>query len=181
MADIPDAATKDKLKQAQGSAYSDSLNYLGTIVDYHDSTEVDNYIITLAAEESEGMYYAGGDSDEITWHAPDKQLNQHLEIAVQDKDDKRFIPQLDITAELFDDEQQSLGSKPCPFLWHPYIFHYGSMWDIPGEGTYSVTVTIKRPNFGRHDEVLGKRYLEDAQVTFENVKLSPSREPNGPE
>jgi hypothetical protein len=181
MPTIPDAQTKDTLKQAQGSAYSDALDYLATIVDYSSSTTVDDYIITLAAEESEGMYYKSENSDEISWHPPAKDKNQHLEIVVQDKDDKRFIPELDITAELFDDQQNSLGVKSCPFLWHPYIFHYGSMWHLADEGTYSVKVLIKRPEFGRHDEVLGKRYLHDVAVTFDNIQLSPSREAHGPE
>jgi hypothetical protein len=181
MANIPDAQTKDTLKQAQGNAYTDALNYLAKIVDYSDSTIIDDYIITLAAEESEGMYYESEDSDKITWHTPDKDQNQHIEIVVQDKDDKRFLPELEITAEVIDGEQNSMGVKSCPFLWHPYIFHYGSMWNLSGKGTYSVKLTIKRPKFGRHDEVFGKRYLRDVAVTFDNVQITPSREAHGAE
>lgn len=181
MPNIPDAQTKDKLKQAQGQSYTDALNYLASIVDFSDSKSVDDYIITLAAEESEGLYFDVDNSGTISWQAPAKDQNQHIEIVVQDKDDHRFIPQLEITAELFDANGTSLGAKACPFLWHPYIFHYGSMWHIPAKGSYSVEITIKKPAFGRHDEVLGKRYLSDVTIRFDGVSLSPSREVDGPE
>ena len=29
-----------------------------------------------------------------------------------------------------------------PFLWHPYLYHYGTNAKVPGEGPYTVRVRI---------------------------------------
>lgn len=181
MTHIPDEETKETLKKSQGDAYADALEYLSGIVDYSDSKFAGDYKITLAAEEAEGLYFDADGSGKISWQPPTDEQNQHIEIVVQDKDDHRFIPSLVITAEVFDERGESLGIEPCPFLWHPYIFHYGSMWTLPSDGKYTVIITIKKPVFGRHDEILGKRYLNDEVVTFEGVELNLDRETSGPE
>ena len=108
MVSIPDEKAKKKLKIAQGNAFSDSLNYLSEIVEYSESSETDDYIVTLAAEEAEGLYYfSDKDSGSLSWHPPGKDANQHLEVVVQDKDDKRFLPNLEIQVELFDETGSS--------------------------------------------------------------------------
>jgi hypothetical protein len=65
-----------------------------------------------------------------------------------------------------------------PFLWHPYLYHYGTNAKVPGEGPYTVRVQIQAPTFMRHDPVNGKRYAEPVRVVFEDRRFTPGRKPS---
>jgi hypothetical protein len=74
-----------------------------------------------------------------------------------------------------------------PFLWHPFLHHYGTNAAVPDEGPYRVSVRIAPAGFVRHDPVNGRRYAEPVEAHFENVGLtigrkpSPDAEPRGAE
>ncbi|MEJ2375786.1 MAG: hypothetical protein P8Y71_10315 [Pseudolabrys sp.] len=69
-----------------------------------------------------------------------------------------------------------VGTHRLPLLWHPYLYHYGRNWKIPGDGTYSLRVRFPAPQFHRHDKKNGDRFPEGADVTFKNVKLETGKE-----
>ena len=59
-----------------------------------------------------------------------------------------------------------------PFIWHPWVYHYGRNWRVAEEGDYTLEISIKAPSFPRHDKKNGQRYADDVDVTFNNVKIS---------
>ena len=65
-----------------------------------------------------------------------------------------------------------------PFLWHPYLYHYGTNARAPGEGLYTVRVRIAAPTFMRHDPCNGKRFAEPVQVAFGDRRFIPDRKPS---
>jgi hypothetical protein len=65
-----------------------------------------------------------------------------------------------------------------PFLWHPYLYHYGTNARVPGEGPYTVRVRIDPPAFMRHDPVNGRRYERPVEVVFEDRGFTPGRKPS---
>ncbi len=73
--------------------------------------------------------------------------------------------------EVLDAEGESVGSHSQPFVWHPWLYHYGRNWQVPGEGEYTLKVNIKAPEFPRHDEKNGERYADDVDVEFEGVQI----------
>ncbi|MGB7786610.1 MAG: iron transporter [Salinimicrobium sp.] len=175
--EIKDNEKKKKLAEDQGKAYSAALDYMKSI-DNHAEKEVDDYIISLASEEAEGTYQLQG--GELKWNTPEKDKNTHLEIVVRDKKDKRFIPGLDIKGKVFDDKDNLIIDTDFPFLWHPFLLHYGAFFKIPKSGKYRVQVEIPAPKFHRHDEIKGKRYGKDVKVDIE-IEMETGREPHGPE
>lgn len=176
---IKDNETKIKLAEQQGSAFQEAVDYLKEIVAGYQEQVVDDYIVTVCAEEAEGMYHL--EDGELTWEDPAEGLNAHLEIIIQDADDKRFIPQLDVVATLYSEDQEMEQEKQHPFLWHPYVFHYGANWKIPKEGNYSVEVKISAPRFHRHDVVKGKKYPRQVTLHFGNLKMETDRKLHAPE
>lgn len=170
--------TKTDVAKAQGIAFSLALNEMKK-QDTHAAKEVDDYIVSMACENAEGMYMFNND-DKLEWQIPGEEKNQHIEIVVQDKEDKRFIPSLEIHCKLSDENKQ-VAEFNIPFVWHPFLYHYGANITIPKEGMYSAEVTIKKPTFGRHDETYGKRYAKDVTVTLGPVSLKPGRKPHGEE
>ncbi len=97
-----------------------------------------------------------------------------MEVAVRDAADGRFIPGLEVTVTLRDQAERELGTAIQPFLWHPWLYHYGRNWQVPREGTYTVRVHIEPPTFHRHDHENGLRYTEPVDVDFD-VEIQPGQ------
>ena len=170
---------KQELALKQGKAYEDALNYMKGLTNA-SSTETGDYIVTFAAEGAEGMYLMQRNLG-LRWIIPNEKENQHLEIAVQDKLDLRFIPELDVKIFLKDKNRKIVSSKKLPFLWHPFLYHYGANVSIPKEGKYDVRVFISGAKFGRHDENKGRKYEKDIKVSIGSVFLKPGKKEYGPE
>jgi hypothetical protein len=99
------------------------------------------------------------------------------QIAVADAADGRFVPGLDIRLTLLEGDRE-LFSTTMPFLWHPYLYHYGTNAKVPGEGPYTVRVRIDPPTWMRHDPVNGRRYERPVDVVFEDRRFTPGRKPS---
>ena len=174
----PQENKKEVLVNKQGEAYQASYNELMN-EDPHSVVKIDDYIVTTSFEKAEGMYMLQTDLS-LRWVVPEEKDNQHIEVIVQDGKDKRFIPYLAVSLRLYQGKIVIVDQQ-VPFIWHPFVFHYGINGHIPEEGEYEPEVTIKMPLFHRHDEVRGKRYGKDVQIKLPRVHLTPGKKPHGPE
>jgi Fe2+ transport protein len=127
------------------------------------------YTVVVAVEDAEGLYLMEG--GHLKWTEPSTE-NAHFEIAVLDAADGRFIPNLDVTATVVDSHGVEIGTYRQPFLWHPWLYHYGRNWTLPNDGEYTIRVHVDTPDFPRHDKVNGCRYTEPIDVEFSNVHIS---------
>lgn len=158
-----------ELAERAGDAYQSALSYMvEEVAVTGDSRETGDYLIAFAQEEAEGMYVLGNGGD-LEWRAPDEE-NCHVEVAVCDADDGRFLPAMNVAVTLLHDDASVAVFEP-EFLWHPGLFHYGANVTLPGDGTYTIRVDVEPPRFGRHDRTNGQLYDEPVQVTFEDVEL----------
>ena len=166
-----DEANEKQLQMAldQGRHYKAALDHMAQ-EEAEDGGEihVGDYIVAYAVEHAEGMYHMQNGA--LEWVEPGDE-NCHIEIAVRDAADQRFIPYLDITVDVLDAEGESVGSHSQPFVWHPWLYHYGRNWQVPGDGEYTLKVNIQAPEFPRHDEKNGERYADDVNVEFEGVQI----------
>ena len=163
-----------ELGKKEGEAYGRILKHMvDEVADGGGEIAQGDYLVAYAFEKAEGMYMPR--DGKLEWVAPERE-NIHIEVAVRDRADGRMIPALDIDVTLIDDAGKEIGTHRQPLLWHPYLYHYGRNWIIPGDGTYSLRVRFPAPQFHRHDKTNGKRFAEGADVTFKNVKLKTGRE-----
>ena len=162
------------LGRAEGEAFTRTLKHmLNDIAEGGGQMEHGDYLISFAFEEAEGMY--APQDGKLEWQPPGE-ANIHIEIAVQDKADGRLIPGLDVDVTVIDANGEEVGTYRTPLLWHPYLYHYGRNWRIPGTGIYTLRVRFPAPRFHRHDKQNGNRFAKGAEVTFENVKLEAGKE-----
>ncbi len=163
-----------ELGRAQGEALTRTLRHMTDEV-AHDGRELraGEYLVAYAVEEAEGMYMPGADG--LDWVEPEGE-NAHIEVAVRDPADGRLIPGLTIEATVFSADGTELGTKPLPLLWHPYLYHYGANWKLPGSGSYTLRVRFDAPSFPRHDKKNGRRFLKGCEVTFEGVKVKAGQD-----
>ena len=157
------------LAKAEGAAYGAALQYL-TMLEASDSGVKDagDYVVAYSIEEAEGLYHMR--DGRLEWHEP-REENCHVEIAVRNAADGRFIPCLTVRATLTDANGASIGSHEMPFLWHPWVYHYGRNWVVPHDGKYRLQVQIEAPAFPRHDRKNGDRFSTAVNVEFAvNIK-----------
>ena len=95
----------------------------------------------------------------------------HVEAAVRDAADGRFVPSLKVTATLVDPNGQEVGTHEQPLIQRPMIYHYGRNWTVPTDGDYTMRVRIEPPTFRRHDEINGRRFKEPVEVEFQPVNI----------
>lgn len=168
-------ATAETLQMAreQGQALEKALQHM-TRKEAHDGGELPagDYLIAYAVENAEGLHELRG--DRLEWIEPQEE-NCHLEVCVRDAADGRFIPALDVTATLIDANGKEVGTHRQPFLWHPWLYHYGRNWKVPGDGEYTLRVRIEPPRFGRHDKINGDRFREPVEATFDGVKIKTGK------
>lgn len=175
----PEEQKQQELADEQGRAYRASYEML-MAEDPHAETDVDDYRVTASFEPAEGMYCPFDDGS-LRWRTPSEGQNQHFEVIVRDREDGRFLPGLDVHLRLLDRSGQPVVETAVPFIWHPFVLHYGIDGRIPGEGDYTAEVSIPSPRFCRHDQVRGKRYTKDVTVRLGPVHLKPGTKPHGPE
>jgi hypothetical protein len=136
----------------------------------HTVKRTGDYIVTLAFETANGKYEPQTDGD-LDWVDPEHFGMLHVEAIIQDRDDKRFIPYLDVVVRIYDKEAKLVTESEAPFEWHPYAYHYGFDTMLPDDGEYSAEVVIKAPSFSRHHTSHGKRYTDDVTIRMGKVDL----------
>ncbi|MFI9008009.1 iron transporter [Actinosynnema sp. NPDC053489] len=160
--------------RAEGAAYRRALEAMreesGAVV-----KQAGEYLVVLVQEDAEGMYELR--DGRLVWQEAPEDANGHLEIAVADAADGRFVPGLDVTVTVSRGGEKVLDTR-LPFLWHPFLHHYGTNFTMAGEGEHDVQVHIDPPTFMRHDPVNGKRFEHPVEVAFLGVPFKPGRKPS---
>ncbi|MCA9856864.1 MAG: iron transporter [Dehalococcoidia bacterium] len=165
------------LAREQGRAYEHALMEMTQKEAHGQQKQVDEYLVGVAVEHAEGTWQrVDGD---LEWKLPDRE-NAHLEVAVRDAADGRFIPGLHVELTVEDEQGKEIGTHEQPFLWHPWLYHYGRNWEIPDSGTYTLRVHVDAPEFGRHDSKNGKRYAKPVDVTFEGISIETGQKRTTP-
>jgi hypothetical protein len=157
-----------RLARAQGEAYGMAVQQMIQVEARGAEQRAGEYLVGYAVEHAEGMYHL--EAGELRWHEPEAE-NVHVEVVVRDGADGRFVPGLTVLATLVDAAGVEVGTHRQPFIWHPWLYHYGRNWRVPGDGEYTLRVRIEAPDFMRHDKVNGKVFAEPAEVEFTNVMI----------
>lgn len=157
------------LARDQGLAYGKALAEMATAeADDGSQVEAGDLLVAYAVEHAEGMYV--WQDGRLKWEDPTDE-NAHIEVVVRDAYDGRFIPGLDVSVTLTAADGTEVGSHEHPFLWHPWLHHYGRNWTVPGSGTYRLAVHVKPAPFMRHDKENGARFTQPVDVEWPSVSI----------
>lgn len=162
-----------KLAKKQGEAFMETVRHMvEDIAERGQTKRAGEYVVGCAVEKAEGLYQLR--DGRLKWEEPQEE-NIHIEIIVCDGADNRFIPNLKVSLTVKDADGEEIGTHEQPFLWHPYLYHYGRNWKVPGDGEYDLHVRIETPDFPRHDKENGRRYAEPVEVEFASVKFETGK------
>jgi hypothetical protein len=171
-------ANPEQLRVAleQGDAYGHAMQVMareeGALM-----ARAGELLVAFVHEQAEGMYAPAGFGGPLEWREAPQDANAHLEVAVADGADGRFVPDLRVTVTLLAGEDEIFTYR-APFLWHPFLHHYGFNARVPGQGPFNVRIRIEPPDWMRHDYVNGRRYADPVEVTFADVTFEPGRKPS---
>jgi len=161
--------------RVEGDAYGRALAAMG-----EESGAVvrraGDYVVAFVQEDAEGMW-APDDTHGLVWREAPERANAHLEVAVADAVDGRFVPGLGVTLTL-SAGARTLFTTRVPFLWHPLLHRYGLNVRVPGTGPYTATVRIDPPPSMRHDPVNGRRFGTAVDVVYADVPFALGRKPS---
>lgn len=159
------------LARAEGDALGRSLYEMiggeavnGTVMHLGD------YLVAVGVEYSEG-YWAMRKDDLHYFSAFEQSAarNAHVEVGVMDGGTGRALPDLKVTATLIRDGKP-VGTMSQPFMWHPWLFHYGENWRIPRSGRYDIRVHVDAPAFRRYGDA-ATRFASAIDTTFTGIKI----------
>lgn len=85
------------------------------------------------------------------------------------------MPGLQVWLTVLDADGNEIGVHRQKLLWHPWRYHYGRNWKLPGDGKYTFRVYIPAPDFPRHDQKNGKRFAESVWAEFTEVKIKTKK------
>jgi len=168
-------ATREGLRLAResGDAFERAVRHMvQDVAKGGDEHAAGEYRVAFAFEAPEGLYDWVGGEVGLQWREPQDE-NLHLEVAVRDGADGRFVPYLEVSATLVHEDDRKTGPFQLPFLWHPTLYHYGSNIRIPRAGKYNIIVDIDPPTFSRHDRENGCRFTRRVTAEFHGVQLDP--------
>lgn len=159
------------LARAQGRAYARTLDEMTNhVANDGAAKQVGDYVIGYAIEYAEGWWIPHGDKLRYrTGVAASAETNAHIEIVVLDALTGRFMPGLKVHVTLADQDGQVLDSKPEPYMWHPWLYHYGENWRVPRAGKYQLHVQVSPPDYARYGRDIGQRFARPATVDFKDV------------
>ena len=162
------------LARRAGELYQQAIDHMiEDVASTGDKTLTGEYVVGFAQEEAEGMYRMKG--GRLEWMEPAEDENCHLEVVVADRADGRFLPGVEVHAGIENDEGEIVEPTQIPFVWHPGLYHYGKNLTLPGDGEYTITISVKPPTFPRHDRENGNRYAEPVEIQFEGVEIETGR------
>lgn len=166
-----DDASRLSFALAQGAAYRRSLATMsdGVAVD-GASQRVGDYVVAYAVEFAEGYWYLANGSLKYAQRVEESaETNAHVEVSVMDAETGRFLPGLAVTATLYKDGER-VGSEREPFMWHPWVYHYGMNWRVRGAGRYALEVAFERPPYAAAGAP--SRFASGGHVRFDAVDLA---------
>lgn len=157
-----------QLAREQGASYEQALLEMIEDEAQGAETKAGDVLIAYAIEEAEGMYE--WQSGKLVWRDPTDE-NAHIEIVVRDARDGRFIPGLEVRVTVTTADGTAVGTHVQPFLWHPWLHHYGRNWTLPGAGEYHLAVHVEPAGYMRHDKVNGDLLAAPVDVEWSDVRI----------
>lgn len=177
-APLSDAAAGQRdLVRAQGDAYHQTTQAMYAQANDGKDKPLGDYHVGYAIEYAEAYWHFPHDS--ITGHKlkytsnveGSARRNGHVEIAVLEARTGRFIPYLNVRGTLLGPQGEDFGTQSIPFMWHPWLYHYGENWRVPATGTYRLRIHADAPTFRRYGRQVGQAFASAIDTEFDNVKI----------
>jgi uncharacterized protein involved in high-affinity Fe2+ transport len=161
-----------ELARGQGEALTRTLHAMWEQATSGAEQPAGDYRVAYAVEYSEAYWHYHGDHFQYaTEYEESAAKNCHVEAAPLDARTGRFLPGLQVEATLVGKDGRTVGTRAEPFMWHPWLYHYGENWRVPESGEYRLRLRFAPPSYRRYGREAGRRFASPAEVEFTSVKI----------
>lgn len=156
-----------------GHAYKNALKEMFRRSSAGKDTVSGDYLVAFADEYAEAYWYYNKNK-KLTYMVSQVQssaTNAHVEVAICDAKTGRFMHDLTVSTTLYYKDGE-LGTGDEPFMWHPWLYHYGANWRVPRSGRqYRLHVEAQPPVHRRYGRVFGRQFTRPAVADFSGVLI----------
>ena len=171
---LSDAETdRSQADQAAKAALQNTLGTMFKTANDGKDRPMGDWNVAYAVEYAEGWWCCDPPSQMSYTSQTESsaEANAHVEVCPRDARTGRFLPGLAVRATVLDAKGKAHGTKPVPFMWHPWLYHYGENWRVPHNGAYSIRVHIDPPAYRRYGRAAGDVLATPVDTTFDDVKI----------
>lgn len=167
-------AAQAGLARAIGESYGRALRALAK--EAHDLKDRRDgaWDVAVAEEDAEG-WWAPQANRQLRFTFGPGHPNAHLEVLPRDAKTGRFVPSLAVSVRLIPEHGRPVGAKAEPFMWHPWLYHYGENWRVPRSGLYRVKVHLDPPSYPLYGRSLGPDLAHSVDLEFDDVRVETGR------
>jgi uncharacterized protein involved in high-affinity Fe2+ transport len=137
-----------------------------------------DYKVAVVVQGARGAWEAH-DGD-LSYESPSANIGPvaHLDVSIRDAVTGRFVPGLKVRATILDSRKREIDTYSAPFMWHPWMNHYGLNVPVPGKGRYTVRVRADAPAFRRFGSTALRKFNKAVDVTVRNVRFNVAGDDN---
>jgi uncharacterized protein involved in high-affinity Fe2+ transport len=95
----------------------------------------------------------------------------HLDVSIRDAATGRLIPDIDVRATILNSKNKEIDTYTMPFMWHPWMNHYGLNVPVPGSGRYTIRVRADAPAFRRYGSAALRKFNKPIDVEIRGVRF----------
>lgn len=110
----------------------------------------------------------------LIYARPDSDIGpiSHIEVSIRDATTGRLLPGLNVHASIVDSRKRAINTYPMPFMWHPWMNHYGLDVAVPGKETYTIRVRADAPSFRRYGGTALRKFNRAIDVEMRGVRFA---------
>lgn len=130
-----------------------------------------DYNVTVIVKQASSFWDM--QDGELVYSVPDSGVpTHHIDVSVRDAASGRFVPGLNVRATLLNSRKRETGTFIFPFMWHPWMNHYGLNVTAPAGGLYTIRVRADGPAFRRYGTGALKEFNRSIDVEVRNVRFT---------
>lgn len=133
-----------------------------------------DYRVAVLIHPARGYWNSQG--GKLSYISPDGSLGPaaHIDVSIRDATTGRLVPGLNVRVTILNSRKKEIDTYALPFMWHPWINHYGLNVPTPAPGRYTIRVRAEAPAFRRYGSTALKRFNRPVDVEVRDVRFAPA-------
>jgi uncharacterized protein involved in high-affinity Fe2+ transport len=95
----------------------------------------------------------------------------HLDVSIRDAATGRLVPDMNVRVTILNSRGKEIDTYAMPFMWHPWLDHYGLNVPVPGTGRYTIRVRADAPAFRRFGSSALRKFNKAVDVEVRGVRF----------